>query len=312
MRFRGLDLNLLSALVVLVDECSVSAAATRLHLSQAATSNALARLRAYFGDPLLVRAGQQMMPTERGRALHREAGMLLRQVEARVLAAPDFDPATHRRDITIIAAEAVALGLMARLSRELTRQAPGLSLTIRPPRGNLGAQLETGAVDLLAVPLKYAAPARPHCLLHDEPFRVLCWRGAGIAAQPMTPELYLGADHVGLHPGADRKMPLDQLMIEQAHGPLRRSVTVSGHAAVPWYLMGTERLATLPGRIARQFADALPLSCRALPFELPQLRLVLQWDDRAGPDACLSWLVGRLQALAAAEDPEGTDIHEIH
>ncbi len=54
MRFERLDLNLLVALDALLTEKSVSLAADRLCLSQSATSSALARLREYFGDELLL------------------------------------------------------------------------------------------------------------------------------------------------------------------------------------------------------------------------------------------------------------------
>ena len=48
MRLKGLDLNLLIALDILLEERSVSRAAKRLHLSQPAASAALGRLRDYF------------------------------------------------------------------------------------------------------------------------------------------------------------------------------------------------------------------------------------------------------------------------
>ena len=57
MRLKGLDLNLLVALDILLEERSVSRAAERLHLSQPAASAALARLRDYFQDQLLVLHG---------------------------------------------------------------------------------------------------------------------------------------------------------------------------------------------------------------------------------------------------------------
>ena len=50
MRFKGLDLNLLVALDTLLTDRSVTRAAARLHLTQSAASNALARLRATLGD----------------------------------------------------------------------------------------------------------------------------------------------------------------------------------------------------------------------------------------------------------------------
>ncbi|MBT2448300.1 LysR family transcriptional regulator [Streptomyces sp. ISL-43] len=52
----GLDLNLLVALDVLVEEPSVSRAAARLHLSEPAMSRTLGRIRKALGDPALVRA----------------------------------------------------------------------------------------------------------------------------------------------------------------------------------------------------------------------------------------------------------------
>jgi len=66
----SVDLNLLTALDVLLTESSVTGAARRLGLSSSAVSRTLARLRASTGDPLLVRAGrssgQRFRPEGRG------------------------------------------------------------------------------------------------------------------------------------------------------------------------------------------------------------------------------------------------------
>lgn len=59
----NVDLNLLVALDVLLAEGSVTGAARRLGLSTSAMSRTLARLRAATGDPLLVRAGRELVPT---------------------------------------------------------------------------------------------------------------------------------------------------------------------------------------------------------------------------------------------------------
>jgi DNA-binding transcriptional LysR family regulator len=52
------DLNLLLALDVLLEERSATRAADRLGVTQPAVSRMLGRLRAAFGDPLLVRTGR--------------------------------------------------------------------------------------------------------------------------------------------------------------------------------------------------------------------------------------------------------------
>ena len=59
MRFKGLDLNLLMAFDTLLHTRSVSRAADRMHLSQAAMSSALGRLRDYFGDQILLVQGKR-------------------------------------------------------------------------------------------------------------------------------------------------------------------------------------------------------------------------------------------------------------
>lgn len=290
MRFRGLDLNLLVALEALLDESSVTDAARRLNLSQAATSNALARLRKHFGDELLVRVGRQMVRTDRGRLLLQEVSDILRQIDSRLLAKGNFDPAAQDRRITIMAADALSMGLLADVSREATRMAPGIELVIRPLGNNPQAQLDRAEIDLLAIPLQYAAREHPQATLFDEKFSVICWKEAAIARVEMTPEAYVAADHVLLELGPDQKIPVDRILIEQTHGKLSGTVTVAGHSAVPWQVMGTERLGTLPDQTARQFAEVLPLDIRPFPFPIPRNRIILQWGRHAQGDAGLQWL----------------------
>src|SRR5262245_27214125 len=77
----GSELNLLPALVVLLEERSISRAATRHHLSQPAMSRVLQRLRAMFRDELLVRTAKGFELTERARALQEELPGLLQGID---------------------------------------------------------------------------------------------------------------------------------------------------------------------------------------------------------------------------------------
>ncbi|KAB8191052.1 LysR family transcriptional regulator, partial [Lysobacter maris] len=67
--FKGLDLNLLVTLDVLLSERNVTRAAERLHLSQPAVSVQLSKLRDALGDPLLLPGARGMRPTARAEAL---------------------------------------------------------------------------------------------------------------------------------------------------------------------------------------------------------------------------------------------------
>jgi DNA-binding transcriptional LysR family regulator len=63
MRFKQLDLNLLVVFSALMETRSVTRTAERLGLTQPAASASLRRLRAFFGDELLVQVGKRMHPT---------------------------------------------------------------------------------------------------------------------------------------------------------------------------------------------------------------------------------------------------------
>ena len=69
MRFNKLNLNLLVALDHLLNLRSVSEAAMQMNMTQSAMSNALLRLREYFGDDLLVKIGRRMELTPRAEYL---------------------------------------------------------------------------------------------------------------------------------------------------------------------------------------------------------------------------------------------------
>src|SRR5262245_22542666 len=102
-----IDVNLLVALDALLEERNVTRAARRLRIGQPGLSHTLARLRAHFDDPLLVRSGREMVQTPRARAL---AGPVRDVVEraGRIFAAPvPFAPQTARRAFRLAATDHV-------------------------------------------------------------------------------------------------------------------------------------------------------------------------------------------------------------
>src|SRR5580692_1026743 len=122
------DLNLLIALEVLLADGSVAGAARRLGLSASAMSRTLTRLRAATGDPLLVRAGRQMVLTPYAEELRERARKAVH--EARAVLRPSatkLDLTTLRRTFTIrandgfVAAFAAPLIAVAREAAPLVR-----------------------------------------------------------------------------------------------------------------------------------------------------------------------------------------------
>ena len=106
------DLNLLLTLGALLEEGSVTRAVKRVGLSQPAVSNALARLRDLFGDPLLVRSGARMVPTPQALEMAPALAEALSALE-RALRSPDaFDPKVARDRFPLAATDFIEMVLL--------------------------------------------------------------------------------------------------------------------------------------------------------------------------------------------------------
>ena len=87
MNLAGVDLNLLVVLQTVLTEGSTTRAAARLHVTQSAVSNSLARLRRLLGDRLLVRSAGRLVPTPRAAELRPLLTGGLEQLQAAIAGA---------------------------------------------------------------------------------------------------------------------------------------------------------------------------------------------------------------------------------
>src|SRR5690606_15536094 len=94
-----LDIRQLRVLRALLAHNSVSRAAVALGQSQPAVSATLKKLRAAIGDPLLVRSGAAMVPTERAQAIAGTLDTILAGFDTLTAPPPPFDPATATRAV---------------------------------------------------------------------------------------------------------------------------------------------------------------------------------------------------------------------
>ncbi len=108
MLLHGIDTNLIVALRALLAERNVTRAAKNVGLSQSSMSHALARLRAHFGDPLLVQVGRSMVLTERAKSLVGPVETAVSQLERVVLRGEPFDPARSKRTFRIMTKDNLA------------------------------------------------------------------------------------------------------------------------------------------------------------------------------------------------------------
>jgi DNA-binding transcriptional LysR family regulator len=139
----GVDLNLLHVFDALMTERSVTRAGKQVGLSQSATSNALARLRALFGDALFVKTPAGMIPTSRAQALAGPIRIALDNIASAVRPQTPFDPARSHHTFTLGMSDYVEFTLLPALVRVCAKIAPGVTLNIRAVDRVLGWSYST-------------------------------------------------------------------------------------------------------------------------------------------------------------------------
>src|SRR6201996_5627861 len=143
------SLGRLRALSLLLEVGSLTQAAQILGMSQPSVSKALARLRAHFGDPLLVRVGAVMRPTPKALALTEPLRALLNASETLRASGQTFDPAVSVREFSCLVTEVGMVQVIPALMQRLEQAGPGLSLRAVPlDAGPFEPRLEAGEADL--------------------------------------------------------------------------------------------------------------------------------------------------------------------
>jgi len=298
MRYRGLDLNLLGAFDVLMRERSVSTAARQLNLSQPAMSAALARLRDFFGDELLVAQGKRMYPTAFAETLMPQVRECLRGVEVMLTKTTHFDPATAQRTFRLIASDYIIAALIVPLVARLAIEAPGVRLELAAPSETGELEISEGRADILISPDSYVHGDHPAELLFEEPHVVVGWAENPLMHAPLSEAAFMAAGHVGVRIGVQRSPAFADRQMSIMNIVRRIDVETSSFLTIPLLLCGTLRLALLQARLARSVCKTYPLAVQAPPFELPLMREMMQYHATRSNDDGLCWLKSLLHSEA--------------
>jgi LysR family transcriptional regulator, nod-box dependent transcriptional activator len=304
MRYQKLDLNLLTALKALLAEKNVTRAGETVHVTQSAMSGILARLREYFGDPLIVQVGRRMELTPLAESLVDPVNDVLLRIDATIATRPEFDPRTTRRHFSLVASDYAVSVLLLEVLRRVHREAPGVSVEFCQPTENAAAELEAGEVDFVINPERFTSPSQSGAVLFDDSYTIVLDAAHPHAADSMSLEEYLALDHVAFRSGK-LGFPLFESWFANRHGDdVRRvQVLVNTFHLLPRLVVGTTRAATLHTRLARQCVSALPVRLVRPAFETPRLVEVLQWHKYRDFDPASVWLRERIIEGARALPP---------
>jgi DNA-binding transcriptional LysR family regulator len=289
------DLNLLIALDALLQEANVSRAAARVGLSTPAMSHALARLRTWVDDPLLVRAGQRMVRTPRADGLRARVELLVREARQVLAPPPVEDVRTVERSFRIHTSDHLITVLGGELDR-LAREAPGVTLHVMPCIAETPALLRDGTVDLAIGVFDYSPYSElPSDLriqqLYEDEFTCVVRAGHPTVGRSLTLAQYAALEHVQIAPRGNPGGYVDDLLAR--HGLRRRVVR-----ALPYFIAGlaliseTDYLLTCSVVLARRMKQRFGLRTVTPPKDLglEPYPITQLWHPRHDRDPPHRWL----------------------
>lgn len=285
------DLNLLLALDTFLAEGSVAGAARRLGLSASAMSRTLSRLRTATGDPLLVRAGRNMVLTPYAEAIRERARNAAH--EARSLLSPsraELDLTTLDSVFTLRANDGFVEAFGPALIAAAAREAPGVRLCFMPKPEKGSRHLREGLVDLEIGVLGEMGPEiRLQALFRDSFVAVVRAGHPLVESENITPEQYIAWGHVVTsRRGGIPHGPVD---VELAELGLKRNIA----AVVPSFpaSLRVAQASDLIALVPASFVVSQPaglLYAFNLPVATRQITVSQMWHPRSEADLAHRWL----------------------
>ena len=317
--FDNIELSLIRVLKTLITERSVSRAAMRLRSTQPAVSAQLKRLRMLTGDPLLVRTGNTMAPTETALQLLDPATRLLQDADR--LFSPrahqrGFEPLASSTTFRIAASDYLDPLFLPELVAHLKRVAPQVRMELLPLTGEFDYRRSLAAAEVdLVIGNWLKPPEELHLgrLMSDD---IVCLvaenhplvRTSGTRA--WTPERYLACEHVAPMPfhsgagagaggGARGASPgvIDEHLASL--GVARQVMVRSAHFSLIPLMVAQSLLVLTTGRLfCSRYVDSLPVRIVRCPVPFPPLAYYQLWHDLTHASASGRWLREQVRDVA--------------
>ena len=299
--FDKIDLHLIRVLHTVLTERSVSKAAIRLGMHQPAVSASLKRLRDFAGDPLLVRSGSGMVPTETALRMLEPSASILRAAEMLFSDARGFEPAAARNTFRLAASDYLDPLFLPRLVAQIKEQAPFAEIEIHPLSGaaDYRTQLAQGDIDVV-IGNWPQPPDDLHLgrLFGDEVVCLVSNKHPAVR-RGWDQTQWLEAEHIApgaTHPGA--KGVIDDHLARL--GLQRHIVARCPHfSLIPGMVASTLLVLTTGRQYCERFVDTLPVTILPCPVEFPRMMYYQLWHARTHTSASNKWLRERIKSVAA-------------
>jgi DNA-binding transcriptional LysR family regulator len=290
------DLELLFALDVFLRERHITRAARHLGVTQGAASQKLARLRDYFGDPLLVPGRPLLHLTPRALAIAEPLEVALQGLRAAVRAAERFDPRTSERRFVLLGGDLLDVSGGPVLLNAIHSIGSKITLALERVTIDFQERLAKGTADAAFVTGSLVSGALRQRVLPPDPFVVVV-RNDHPALQAtgkqrrLDLKTYLSMQHLLVAPLGFPGGVVDDALARL--GKARHvAASVQHFISAPFLIAGSDLVVTCPRSVYRSTCQWLPIAALEPPAELelaPDV-VCLVWHERSHRDPGFVWV----------------------
>ncbi|MDO9404824.1 MAG: LysR family transcriptional regulator [Polaromonas sp.] len=284
-----LDLEWLQVFDEVFKTASVSRAAERLGMPQAAASTALNKLRAHFNDRLFSRTARGMLPTPYAQAIQPALRAVIGQLDEVHAQRHGFDPGSTRRSFRISMTDISEIVLLPTLLNHLRRVAPHIQVEVEKIGVDSVRRLQDGDVDLAVGFMPQLDAGFYQQVLFKQNFVCLVATGHPRIGARLGKAAFSREGHVQVTASGTGHAIIDKLFERTG---IERDIVlrVPSFLGVARIVAETTLIATVPLRYGELMRTREAIRLMPVPHLLPDYDVKQHWHERFHADPGNAWL----------------------
>jgi DNA-binding transcriptional LysR family regulator len=312
--FDKIDLQLIRTLHTLLTERSVSKTAMRLGQQQPAVSVALKRLRELTGDPILVRSGTGMVPTDVGLQMLAPVSQILQAAEGLFSPARVFEPAFARETFRIAASDTLDPLFLPSVMARVKSLAPGCRVEVHAlsAQAQYAHDLGQGLIDVVIGNWAQPSEELHRAELFEDEVACLVSHQHPAVRRGWTPQDWLACEHIAPTPAYPGWRGVIDEHLDQL-GLVRNISARCAHFGLMPRMVASSLLVLTTGRQYCQRFLQGPDAQRGLtllscPVAFPKMVYYQLWHERSHASAAARWLREQVK-ISAAQLPHPSSLN---
>ncbi len=284
-----LDCKLLSIFYYIYKFKSVSGAADHLAMSQPTVSNILTKIRQHYNDPLFLRIGNEMVPTELSKQLFPLVSEALSKVEIINNFTIDFDQQASHQQFTVAMTDVSHLVLLPKISQYLKKHAPHIKLNVRAITSETSYQMANGEIDLAIGFLPHLENGFYQQKLFEQYYVVIASKDhPRLTSNNLTVEQYLSESHIDIDAGFGHYHIENELM----NLDLKRNILmrIPSYLGVGLVVQEADAIATVPYYLSEVLLSRGNLQIFDAPIAFPTYSVKQYWHMSCHHKTSHQWL----------------------